>query len=106
MSWPGAWKAPQTLYNTYWVRFPRGSVTYDSAVANTKALISAPEAAGVRRIVHISITNASEHSLLPYFRGKGQLGRAIERSKLSHAIVRPTRYSAAKTCSATTSPGP
>ena len=79
-----------TLYNTYWVRFPRGSVTYDSAVANTKALISAAEAAGVRRIVHISIINASEHSLLPYFRGKGQLERAIERSKLSYAIVRPT----------------
>ena len=79
-----------TLYNTYWVRFPRGRVTYDSAVAHTETLIRAAEAAGVRRIVHISITNASEHSSLPYFRGKGLLERAIARSKLSYAILRPT----------------
>ena len=30
-----------TLYNTYWVRFPYGQVTYDKAVAHTKILINA-----------------------------------------------------------------
>src|SRR6266536_96086 len=27
-----------TLYNTYWIRFARGSVTFEKAVANTKIL--------------------------------------------------------------------
>ncbi|MEE9202583.1 MAG: NAD(P)H-binding protein [Dehalococcoidia bacterium] len=79
-----------TLYNTYWVRFPRGDVTFDRAVENTKTLIKAAEEAGVRRLVHISITNASEDSPLPYFRGKGLVEKAIINSKLSYAIIRPT----------------
>ncbi len=79
-----------TLYNTYWVRFSHGHVTFDKAVENTKRLIKAAEEAGVRRIVHVSITNASEESSLPYFRGKGILENAIIHSSLSYAIVRPT----------------
>lgn len=79
-----------TLYNTYWVRFSYGQVTYDKAVENTKALIKAAEDAGVQKIVHVSITNASENSPLPYFRGKGLLEKAIVDSKLSYAIIRPT----------------
>ncbi|MBI4493667.1 MAG: NAD(P)H-binding protein [Chloroflexi bacterium] len=79
-----------TLYNTYWVRFPRGQVTFERAVANTLTLLRAAEAAGVRRIVHVSITSASEDSALPYFKGKGVLEQAIVRSKLSYAILRPT----------------
>ncbi|MBI3911261.1 MAG: NAD(P)H-binding protein [Armatimonadetes bacterium] len=79
-----------TLYNTYWVRFPHGRVTFDQAVENTKTLISAAEAAGIRRIVHISITHASEASPLPYFRGKGLLEKAIIHSRLSYTILRPT----------------
>lgn len=79
-----------TLYNTYWVRFPYGQVTYDKAVAQTKTLINAAKEAGVRRIVHISITNASEESPFPYFSGKGILEKFIIQSGLSYAIVRPT----------------
>jgi NADH dehydrogenase len=79
-----------TLYNTYWVRFSHGQVTFDRAVENTKTLIRAAEQAAVRRIVHVSITSASEDSPLPYFRGKGLLERAIIHSRLSYAIVRPT----------------
>src|SRR3990172_13145165 len=48
-----------TLYNTYWVRFSRGPVTFDRAVQNTQTLIKAAAEAGVRPIVHISIANAS-----------------------------------------------
>ena len=80
----------EVLYNTYWIRFPRGQVTFDKAVENTKTLIKAAEDAGVRRIVHVSITNASANSPLPYFRGKGLLEEAIMSSRLSYAIVRPT----------------
>ena len=79
-----------TLFNTYWVRFPHGDVNFERAVANTKTLIKAAEEAGVRRLVHISITNASEDSPLPYFRGKGLVEKAIIHSKLSYAIIRPT----------------
>ena len=79
-----------TLYNTYWVRFSHGQVTFDKAVENTKALIKAAEEAGVCRIVHISITNPSEESPLPYFRGKALVEKAITHSKLSYTIVRPT----------------
>lgn len=79
-----------TLYNTYWVRFSYGENTFERAVENTRTLIRAAEEAGVRRIVHVSITNASPESHLPYFRGKGLLEQAIIRSGLSYAIIRPT----------------
>lgn len=79
-----------TLYNTYWVRFPYGKVTFDKAVENTKILIKAAEDAGIRRMVHISITNASEDSPFPYFKGKGLLEKAVMQSSLSYAIIRPT----------------
>ena len=79
-----------TLFNTYWIRFAHRGVTHDTAVANLKTLISAAETGGVRRIVHVSITNASVDSNLPYFRGKAQVEDAIRKSSLSHAILRPT----------------
>jgi NADH dehydrogenase len=60
------------------------------AVENTETLIKAAEEAGVRRIVHISITNPSEESPFPYFRGKALVEKAITHSKLSYAIIRPT----------------
>ena len=79
-----------TLYNTYWVRFSYRGVTFDRAVENSIKLIKAAENAGVHRIVHISITNPSEDSPFPYFRGKALVERAITQSKLSYAIIRPT----------------
>jgi len=80
----------RTLYNTYWVRFAFGRVTFEQAVANTKTLIRAAEEAGVQKFVQLSVTNASEDSSLPYFRGKGILEGALKESKLSYAIIRPT----------------
>lgn len=83
-------RGTHTLYNTYWVRFDCSSFTHASAVDNTRALFEAARKAGVRRVVHVSITNPSESSHLPYFRGKGELERALYESGLSHAILRPT----------------
>ena len=80
----------ETLYNTYWIRFARGSVTFDTAVENSRRLVRAAEVAGVRRIVHISITNASSTSTLPYFRGKALVEQAVRESTIPHAIVKPT----------------
>ena len=79
-----------TLYNTYWVRFSRGEVTFDRAVEHTRTLIQAARDAGVGRIVHVSITNPSLNSSLPYFRGKAQVEEAIVDSGMSYAIIRPT----------------
>src|SRR5438105_14902605 len=79
-----------TLINTYWVRFPRGESTFESAVQNTRTLITAAKDAGVRRIVHVSIANPSAESSLGYYRGKAQLEQAVIESGLSYAILRPT----------------
>jgi uncharacterized protein YbjT (DUF2867 family) len=79
-----------TLYNTYWVRFSHGSTTYERAIENTKILFNAAKEAGVQRIVHVSITNPSEMSPLPYFKGKAILERVLINSDLSYAIIRPT----------------
>jgi uncharacterized protein YbjT (DUF2867 family) len=83
-------RGAQTLYNTYWVRFPRGEVTYGRAVENTRTLFAAAREAGIERIVHVSITNPDERSPLPYFSGKALLERELRESGTSHAIVRPT----------------
>lgn len=79
-----------TLYNTYWVRFERGDVTFERAVSNSKTLIEAARDAGLRRIVHVSITNPSEDSAFPYFQGKARVERMIRDSGLGYSIVRPT----------------
>ncbi len=78
------------LINTYWVRFDHGQASYSRAVENTRTLLRAARQAGVRRLVHLSITHADPGSSLPYFRGKGVLERDIRASGLSYAILRPT----------------
>jgi uncharacterized protein YbjT (DUF2867 family) len=79
-----------TVFNTYWIRFERGDMTFARAVHNIQTLIEAARQAGVRRFVQISITNAAATSPLPYFRGKGVIENTLRESGLSHAIVRPT----------------
>ncbi|MGA3087451.1 MAG: NAD(P)H-binding protein [Terriglobales bacterium] len=82
-------RGASVLYNTYWIRFPHGGISHEHAVRNTKVLIHAAEAAGVNRIVHVSITSPSMDSPLPYFRGKAELEQVIHSSSLSYAILRP-----------------
>jgi NADH dehydrogenase len=79
-----------TLVNTYWVRFDHRLFTHGQAVANTKILFSAAKEAGVRRIVHISITNPDITSDLPYFHGKAELESALRGLGVSYYILRPT----------------
>lgn len=83
-------RGASTLINTYWVRFPRGNSTFDTAVQNTRTLISAAKLAGVRRIVHVSIANPSLDSPLAYYRGKALLEQAVIDSGLEYTILRPT----------------
>lgn len=79
-----------TLINTYWVRFPRRGVTFETAVRNSRILIEAAREAGVRRIVHVSIANPSVESPLGYYRGKAKVEELVRESGMSYAIVRPT----------------
>lgn len=79
-----------TLINTYWVRFPHGKETFDTAVRNSRTLIAAARDAGVRRIVHVSIANPSLESRLGYYRGKALVEEAVRESGMSYSILRPT----------------
>jgi NADH dehydrogenase len=81
-----------TLYNTYWVRFAHGRTTHALAVAHLKTLIQAAADAGVERVVHVSITNPSLDSHLPYFSGKAQVEEFLKASGLSYAILRPAVF--------------
>ncbi|HZJ22167.1 MAG TPA: NAD(P)H-binding protein [Anaerolineales bacterium] len=78
------------LVNTYWVRFDKGENTQPRAVENTRKLINAAKAAGVKRIVHISIANPSADSHLPYYWGKAANEKTVIESGMSYAILRPT----------------
>jgi uncharacterized protein YbjT (DUF2867 family) len=79
-----------TLYNTFWVRFDRGRTSFANAIENSRMLFFAARRAGVARIVHISITNPSVESPLPYFRGKALVEYALAQSGVPYSIVRPT----------------
>lgn len=65
-------------------------MAFEDAIANTRTLLVAARTAGVERVVHVSVTNPSEDSPLPYFRGKAVAERDVRASGLRYAIVRPT----------------
>ena len=53
-------------------------------------LFAAAAKAGVGRIVHFSVANASSECRLPYFRGKGQVEEILQDMGIPYAIIRPT----------------
>jgi NADH dehydrogenase len=79
-----------TLYNTFWLRFPRGGSTFEGAVARSAALLASAREAGVRRVVHVSVVNASADADTPYVRAKAALEAVVRASGMEWAIVRPT----------------
>ena len=83
-------RGAEVLYNTYWVRFHHGKVRFGDAVANTRILLGAARDAGVRKVVHISVSNPSEDSHLDYYAGKARAEKVVRESGLAWAIVRPT----------------
>jgi NADH dehydrogenase len=86
----GNLRGAECLFNTYWVRFDHAGTSFRQAIANTKVLIDAAKEARVRKVVHISVTNASLGSHLPYFRGKAEVEAAIQQSGMRFAILRPS----------------
>ncbi len=83
-------RGADVLYNTYWVRFHHGRMHFGEAVANTRVLMGAARDAGVRKVVHISVSNASDDSPLEYYAGKARTERIVRESGMGWAIVRPT----------------
>jgi uncharacterized protein YbjT (DUF2867 family) len=79
-----------TLYNTFWIRFERGPITYRWAAERSGILFGAARRAGVRRIVHISVIHASHDAPTAYFRAKAQVEDALALTGVAHSIVRPT----------------
>jgi uncharacterized protein YbjT (DUF2867 family) len=82
-------RGANTLYNTYWVRFAHGGLDHDVAVDNSRTLFEAATAAGVERIVHVSIAHPSPDSPYPYFRGKARVERILAETGISYGIARP-----------------
>ena len=80
----------EILYNTYWVRFNYRQWSFDKSLENTKILFQCAKNAGVRKIVHISVTNPSEKDELPYYRGKAYQEKALRELGVAYTIVRPT----------------
>ena len=78
------------LYKTYWIRFRRGRNTFEQAVENSRTLFEAARDAGVGRIVHFSVANASMECRLPYFRDKGQVEGILKGMGMPSAVFRPT----------------
>jgi NADH dehydrogenase len=83
-------RGADVFYNTYWVRFPHAGISFGDAVANTRILMSAAAEAGVRKVVHISVSNPSIESHLDYYAGKARTEELVRESGLQWAIVRPT----------------
>lgn len=82
-----------TVYATYWMRFPRGGATWAQIGTNVARLAAAASRAGVRRFVFVGVTNARHDSSTPYFRAKAAAEDAVRAAgggSMSTAIVRPT----------------
>jgi uncharacterized protein YbjT (DUF2867 family) len=78
------------LYNTYWIRFPHSGTGFGDAIANTRRLMFAAAAAGVRKVVHISVSNPRWDDPLDYYAGKARAEAVVRESGTHWAVVRPT----------------
>ena len=84
-----AFRGVDVFVNTYYVRFNYGPATFERAVEQSRTLFALARDAGVRRIVHVSVSNADEASDLPYYANKGRIERLVRHSGLAWTILRP-----------------
>jgi NADH dehydrogenase len=80
----------EVLYNTFWIRFARGGSTFEWAIAASARLFRAAAAAGVERIVHISVTKPSLSSPYAYFRAKAAVDELVLGGPVPATSVRPS----------------
>jgi len=91
-------RGAKCVINTYWskpikvtkVRLNYHASSFTDAVKNSKLLVDACVEAGVKRLVHISVSNPSRDYDYEYFGGKLEVEDYIRDSGLSYAILRPT----------------
>jgi uncharacterized protein YbjT (DUF2867 family) len=89
--WRPLLEGVEVVINVAWYR--HGSLRVFRPLAEgLLRLIGAAEAAEVPRFLHVSVPDAPAHleTGLPYLSEKRRVDRALERSRLSYAIVRPT----------------
>ena len=84
-----AFRGVDVFVNSYYVRFNYGRATFELAVDRTRELIALARLAGVRKIVHVSVSNADERSDLPYYSNKGRIERLVRESGLDYTILQP-----------------
>jgi uncharacterized protein YbjT (DUF2867 family) len=84
-----AFRDVDVFVNSYYIRFNYGGLTFEDAVARSRALVALARAAGAGRIVHVSVSNARESSDLPYYRNKGRIESLVVGSGLDYTILRP-----------------
>jgi uncharacterized protein YbjT (DUF2867 family) len=84
-----AFAGVDVFVNTYYVRFNYASATFERAVQQSRTLIDAAKSGGVRKIVHVSVSNADEASPLPYYRNKARIERLVRESGRDFTILRP-----------------
>jgi uncharacterized protein YbjT (DUF2867 family) len=80
----------EVLHNTFWIRFPCGRSTFEWAIAASARLFRAAAAAGVERIVHISVTRPSLASPYAYFRAKAAVDELALAGPVPATVVRPS----------------
>ena len=81
-------KGVDTFYNSYWIRFPHGDMTWKRAIINSYNLFRACKIAGVKKIIHISVTNCHFDSPYSYFKGKAFVEELLKRCGVPYTIVR------------------
>src|SRR5437660_7893344 len=84
-----AFRGVDVFVNSYYVRFNYGRATFELAVDRTRELIALARLAGVRKVVHVSVSNADERSDLPYYSNKGRIERLVRESGLDYTILQP-----------------
>jgi NADH dehydrogenase len=84
-----AFRGVDVFVNSYYVRFNYGGLTFEDAVERSRALFDQAKAAGVRRLVHVSVSNADEASDLPYYANKARIERLVAASGIDYTILRP-----------------
>jgi uncharacterized protein YbjT (DUF2867 family) len=84
-----AFHGVDVFVNSYYIRFDHGSATFERAVDHSRALIAQALSAGVRKIVHVSVSNADQRSELRYYANKARIERLVRESGLPYTILQP-----------------
>jgi uncharacterized protein YbjT (DUF2867 family) len=84
-----AFAGVDVFINSYYVRFNYGGATFERAVDHSRRLVAAARTAGIRKLVHVSVSNADERSDLPYYRNKARIERIVAESGIEYTILRP-----------------